>query len=358
MKNFLIVIALALGAAASVAQAQSDDTKAILDAIGGLNSRLDKMQGEIDALKPSSPSTPIAPAEQEPQNSQQNEVEAASQGIPSGMQASPGWIINVLPVDERNREPDALFRFRQPKMPINFKSHLATRKIDDYVKYRAEALLNIEHAGRYVFSFEATAPRDRAFCAGYMRIGKSTVIDWGREFDHKRGALRIEARESATASGAITLEQGNYDVVLLIACWDVGGFSSYSSVKERWRDIKADVQVRGPHDDVLRPFAAKELFHWVKAPERQGSSSGAVAGSVSTAALRIAAPSKGTIKTLTSTINVRTMPTINSDLAAKLMAGSSVLITDHVKGGEWVAVSDGSDALGYIKTSVLVANSD
>ena len=50
MKNFLIVIALALGAAASVAQAQSDDTKAILDAIGGLNSRLDKMQGEIDAL--------------------------------------------------------------------------------------------------------------------------------------------------------------------------------------------------------------------------------------------------------------------------------------------------------------------
>lgn len=186
MKNVMLARSLAVAtyllptASPSIAQ-QSEDTKAILNALKNLDGRMDGMQKQIDDLKsggakaPAAAPTEAAKAEAPPSATP---TPSAGSALPPGMKAVPGWVVNVLPYVENVREPDPLFLFSQSKLPMNFGAHLATRSVDDWVKYKAEAKFNVYEAGRHVLLVEIKAPAETtARCGGYLKIGENVVVD-------------------------------------------------------------------------------------------------------------------------------------------------------------------------------------
>lgn len=266
--KLMMLAALPLVVSAT-ALAQSEDTKAILDALKGLGQRMDGMQKQIDELKrpakaPAEVSNAIEQKEDHPDATAS--PSQAKPTTPAGMRAEVGWTISALPDAKGQREPDALFRFSKQSLPISFNAHLKTKGIDDWVKYRGEAQLQIYEPGRHVFSVEIAAPATRdLYCGGYLKIGTTVVIDLGNEMSNWNDTTRAPDKETKTVSAGLALETGNYDITFLAACYNRCTVSGNEGCRDAWHGSTFDIQVRGPSDDAPRPFTSKEIIRWVRA---------------------------------------------------------------------------------------------
>lgn len=361
---FLIAAILALSFGGT-ALAQSDDTKAILDLLKSLDERLGKIEGKVDKLEagrgietPETGNNGDLGAVQQEAATQDQRADAAQNKqshLPMGTRAVAGWVVSALPYQESNREPDTLFRFPAPKLPISFDDHLSTRQMDDFVKYRGEALLNISEPGRYVFAASVQAPKDYdARCGGYVKIGKNVIIDLGNETD-RNNSTRVSREQNRLFTGGITLEPGNYDLSFLSACLLWGRDPPFDSQeRQNWHSISFDLQIRGPADEVLRPFGAKELFYLVR---EKKASSATVEPNSAPDAVPVEPPGKGSKRLVNLPVNVRNKPDVTGAAVRKLVPGDQIVVLDHAAGGQWVSVEVDGQFIGFVKTTALLANS-
>ena len=261
-----------------------------------------------------------------------------------------------MPQSKQVREPDALFKFGRSRLPITFDAHLATRQLDDWVKYKGEALLNISEPGRYVFSATIQASKSDIHCGGYFKVGSNVVIELGDEVGDKP-STELAGGQNKSLSNGMTLSSGNYDASFLIACWVSWGFSASrmdESTRPSWQATSFDLQVRGPSDDVLRPFGAKELFYLVR---EKKASSATVEPNSAPDAVPVEPPGKGSKRLVNVPVNVRSKPDVTGAAVRKLVPGDQVVVLDAVAGGQWVSIEVGGQFIGFVKTTALLANS-
>lgn len=269
VSRFVLLPALAFATPASA----QDNQSAILDALKRIEGRLDGMDKRIDGLEKSAPATAVIPDDvtvaPKAEAAKSSLPPAQGAALPPGMKAVPGWSVNVIPFDKGNPKPDPLFRFRAEKFPLKFNAHLATRKVNNWVKYLGEAKFNAYESGRYIFQIDMIAASNQeSYCVPKFGIDGKPLI--ALEKDHR---FDINQGEIETASGGIDLSQGNYDVEFEVACisgnrLDQGYLGIGNSLRNdfpSWQESGFSVLVRGPNDDVARPFASKELFTLVKA---------------------------------------------------------------------------------------------
>ncbi len=356
------VISLLLCLISSVAAvAQSDDLKAVLGAIEAVNKRLDGMQTQIEEIQRGGSR---APAE-----AQTKGPAASQQAIPNppGMKPQTGWLFSAVPFDRSVAEPDALFRFSRPSMPVKFGNHLDTRRIQNWVRYRGEAKLNIHESGRHVFALDIQNGNYHSTrCRGYFRVNKSEVFRFGSRDNGEGSDVSVQRGQSTTVSGGMTLDVGNYDALLFVSCFPNCGDTDQECWRA-WHNTAFDLQMRGPSDNAPRPFARNEVFYWVRdtqpaptaQPAQKRSESPARVGGPTpgtTGSLPVATPAVGSKRLVNSSLNVRVSPSGGVQVAAKLRPGEQIVVVQHVALGEWVLVSKDGRNLGYVKTTALLLN--
>jgi hypothetical protein len=371
MKRLITLFLFSIVAAPMAALAQSDDTKAILDALKGLGDRMDGMQRQIDQLKsgPAAPAPATAPAKSPPAEAPGPAARGTpSGGTPPGMKLVPGWVVQVIPYEEGNPSPDALFQFTAPKLPLKFNAHLATKNTDNWVRYRGEAKLNVYEAGRHVFLVDIAVPRGPdASCSVALSIGGKDVVSTPEKSVHV-----VKDQTTLTVSGGLDMAVGNYDATFSMACQTNGGQSNagylgrgnnFYNQKEEWLGTSFNIQVRGPSDSVPRAFEPTELFHYV----RQRASAPGPAGAVDRAAAGDAVETASTeppqlvrtsgVRTIVSEVNVRSKPSTAASLATRLEPGMQVRLVARTSDEEWHQVAVGDRVVGFVKTTALAANS-
>ncbi len=237
------------------ALAQSEDAKAILEGLKALGTRIDRLEKRIDGLEGAAPASTARRSEKSAEASatpQPSPPPSEGSAMPPGMKAVPGWVVNVLPHIENVSEPDPLFRFSQSKLPVTFSAHQATRRVEDWVRYIAEAKLNIYVPGKHVFIVDITlGSMVYAICEGQFLLNGKPILTF-RE--------NIDGGKNRTISAGHALEVGNYDARFSVECRDGNGRTATSG----WAKTSIDIQIRGPNDETPRPLAANEIFHFVK----------------------------------------------------------------------------------------------
>jgi hypothetical protein len=368
MKRLITLFLFSIVAAPMAALAQSDDTKAILDALKGLGDRMDGMQRQIDQLKgaPAVPAPATAPTKSPPAEAPPPAARGTpSGGTPPGMKLVPGWVVQVIPYEESNPSPDALFQFTAPKLPLKFNAHLATKNTDNWVRYRGEAKLNVYEAGRHVFLFDVAnaASRPSLYCVLEIGINGKKVIA-----TPEKAISEINGNDTKTLSGGIDLAVGNYDITFEAGCQSGGalfirrGSNDYNH-RDAWLNSSVNIQVRGPTDSVPRAFEPTELFHYV----RQRASAPGPAGAVDRAAAGDPVETASTeppqlvrtsgVRTIVSEVNVRSKPSTAASLATRLEPGMQVRLVARTSDEEWHQVAVGDRVVGFVKTTALAANS-
>lgn len=346
--------------------AQSDDTKAILDALKGLGDRMDGMQRQIDQLKGGAPAPASEPAKSAPAEAPPPAARGTPEGgTPPGMKLVPGWVINVIPFEQGNPSPDVLFQFKAAKMPVRFGAHLATKNMENWVRYRGEAKLNVFEAGRHVFQIDITAARNMLGCVvGFEVGGKSAISTESKTY------YKVQNETTRTISGGLDLAVGNYDATISVGCQANGGNPGYLGIgndfyhnRDQWLNSTFNIQVRGPSDSVPRAFEPTELFHYVRqrasAPGAGGAADRAAAsGSVETASTEPRQLVRATgVRTIVSEVNVRAKPSTSALLAARLEPGMQVRLVAKTSDEQWHQVAVGDRVVGFVKTTALAANS-
>ncbi|MBP0618269.1 hypothetical protein [Jiella mangrovi] len=246
MKHFVLAGMLSLSAATSVlAQAPDANTQAILDALKGINNRLDTIEGRIDTIEGSGTAAGQASA-------------AGGKNPPQGMEAKDGWDASAHMVTNGTVNPDALVYFTLPPSEIRLNAHMAKTKSSSVMAYDAEAKFNAFEDGRYLFVIETGGRAHNIGCSGGLSLGPQQVIAIGTP------TSPAFVSDGLTLTGSADLTAGNYDITFTALCQKAsrGGYSRPIPTDASWRDTGFRILVRGPNERDLRPLTDKELFHY------------------------------------------------------------------------------------------------
>jgi hypothetical protein len=318
-------IALAVPA---VAQQSSEETRAILDAVRGLGTRLDGMQKDIDALKGArtAPAAP-APAAQSPAPA------AAQPARQSSGQLRPGWVVSAFIKGDNangNFDSDPVGIFVQPNSRFNSEIHRKHFAAANRLSYRADAFIRIEEAGRYVFVGRAESDRSMTGnCQIWLSIDDKEVFKSGYG-NWNNGTAR---------QGGIDLASGDFKIAYYQVC-DTGE-SAFSNFV---------LQIRGPGELTPRDFTAREIVHIARA-ERRSSAEPRAATSAE------AVPASGAQRRITSEVNVRQGPAVTASVATKLQPGQQIVVAGITDDRQWAIIDMNGRRIGYIRVSALNQNS-
>ena len=252
MKRFVLATALSLGAATSVlAQTPDANTQAILDALKGINNRLDTIERRIDAIEGRGPT-----AEQT--------STAGSKNPPAGMEVKDGWNASAHMVTNGTVDPDALVYFTLPPSEIRLNAHMTKTKSSSVLAYEAEATFNASEDGRYLFVMETGGRAHNIGCSGGLSLGPQQVIAIGTP------TSPAFASDGLTLTGSADLTAEHHDIRFTAFCQKAsrGGYSRPIPTDASWRDSGFKILVRGPSERDLRPLTDKELFHYEQTAKR------------------------------------------------------------------------------------------
>lgn len=246
MKHFVLAGMLSLSAATSVlAQPPDANTQAILDALKGINNRLDTIEGRIDTIEGSGTAAGQA-------------SNVGGKNPPAGMEVKDGWNASAHLLRNGVSEPDALVYFTLPANEIRLNAHMDKTNTKDVVAYKAEAKFNAFEDGRYRFVIETGGRVYNVGCVGGLTIGTQSVISLGTT------SAPSFVSEGLTLTGSADLSAGNYDITFDALCMPVKkrGYQQPVPQGASWRDTGFRFLVRGPNERDLRPLTDKELFHY------------------------------------------------------------------------------------------------
>ena len=248
---FVLAAAVTFSAATSVlAQAPDANTQVILDALKGINNRLDRIERRIDAIESRG-----AAAEQTSTAGGKNPP-----AEPAESDAKSGWNASAHMVTNGTIEPDALVYFTLPPSEIRLNAHMTQTKSSSVLAYEAEATFNASEDGRYLFVIETEGRAHNVGCRGGLSFGAQQIIAIGKP------TSPAFASDGLTLTGSAELKAGPHDIRFTALCQKANrsGYSRPIPTDASWRDTGFRIFVRGPNERELRPLTDKELFHYEK----------------------------------------------------------------------------------------------
>lgn len=165
----------------------------------------------------------------------------------------PGWIVEVLPVDQSTRKrSDSLGAIVIPASPVNQGLHLTKLHINNPVEYQGSAILRIRDNGRHIVIANLSIPKSGkwGYCSLKMLIESNKIMDIDR--------VSLDSNDAVNAfSGGADLIKGDYKVSFNFICsaYNQGGLNETAILQ---------LLLRRPGEAMARELSGEDIFHLVK----------------------------------------------------------------------------------------------
>ena len=240
------------------------DPAALTKTVQKLTQRVERLEKEVAKLKgDTSPTaaTAVSPV-----------VQLAKKPKDGETVSVPGWLVDVLPAGQEDKESVVSFGWNKPE--FNFGLH--TRQVSGHnpFTYRGSASFFPAEKARYGIQLTLSPVRINSgyifLCTGNLKINGEQVIDAKASARNASGDYdrNGEIFQPMTFSGGAEMEPPTDPTKGYVLTFQVSCFTDEQDhaqlqdfLFKPWQDNRFSILVKGPDDAAGRPFASDELYH-------------------------------------------------------------------------------------------------